>query len=102
MPPDQVHRVGLAVEQGVETRAEDDTQRTGRCRARLHGTPRGGHALGAFARVRLRMHDDVSRIWSHGFLKTTLEAKFNKNLNASAPVIGPGTNNYYTKCWILI
>ena len=51
VPPDQVHRVGLAVEQGVETRAEDDTQRTGRCRARLHGTPRGGHALGAFARV---------------------------------------------------
>jgi len=28
----------------------------------------------------------------------TLEAKFNKNLNASAPVIGPGTNYHHTKC----
>ena len=24
--------------------------------------------------------------------------KFNKNLNASAPVIGPGTNDHHTKC----
>ena len=29
------------------------------------------------------------------------EAKFNKNLNASAPVIGPGTNDHHTKCWNL-
>ena len=34
--------------------------------------------------------------------QTTLEAKFNVNLNASAPVIGTGTNDHYTKCWILI
>ena len=28
----------------------------------------------------------------------TLEAKSNINLNASEPVIGPGTNNHHTKC----
>ena len=30
--------------------------------------------------------------------KTTLEAKSNINLNASEPVIGPGTNDHHTKC----
>ena len=28
----------------------------------------------------------------------TLEAKYNKNINASVPVIGPGTNDHHTKC----
>ena len=33
-----------------------------------------------------------------GYFDTTLEAKSNINLNASAPVIGPGTNDHHTKC----
>ena len=31
-------------------------------------------------------------------LQATLEAKSNINLNASEPVIGPGTNDHHTKC----